>query len=164
MRDYKHFETWYKRVAWFGIFLNMLFVIPCFFFPAWILGLLDLEFEPMIWAQAAGMLLFIISVFYIPAILDLKKYRANAWIAIIPSRMCGFSFFFISVFFLGAPVGFIPISMVDLLILCPQALILLNINRIERGEQPFSRAINISVIVALFLFIGATIKAALQMI
>ena len=45
MGSYSFLEKWYKRITWFGIFLNLLFVIPCFFFPEWILGILDLEFE-----------------------------------------------------------------------------------------------------------------------
>ena len=59
MSDYIRLARWYKRISWFGIFLNMLFVIPLVFAPRFILGLLALNVEPVLWARAAGMLLFI---------------------------------------------------------------------------------------------------------
>lgn len=163
MSDYGHLEKWYKRVTWFGIFLNMLFVIPTFFFPAWILRLLDLEFEPMIWAQTSGMLLFIISAFYVPAALDLKRYRASAWLAIIPSRFCGFSFFYIAVFFFNCPIGFLPISLIDLMILFLQLVILLNIRRVESAQPPYSKLVNGGAVVGLFAFIVVSAIEALRM-
>jgi flagellar biogenesis protein FliO len=133
MSTYEQLAAWYKRVTWFGIFLNMLFVIPMFFVPSFGLSLLNLELEPKIWARISVMLLFIISVFYIPAAYDLKKYRIYAWIAIVPSRFCGATFFTIAVFVFGFPLGFLPIAIVDATILVLQLYLLLKIRKVEMG-------------------------------
>ena len=99
MRDYDRLARRYKRISWFGIFLNMLFVIPLVFAPQFILRLLALNVDPLLWARASGMLVFIITAFYVPAVFNLKRYRINAWLAIFPSRVFGATFFFSAVFF-----------------------------------------------------------------
>jgi hypothetical protein len=81
------------RVIWAGIAANMLFVIPLLFFPKPFFALLGLELTDTILARACAMLLFIISVFYIPAAWDLDRYRANAWFHCFPSRFCGATYF-----------------------------------------------------------------------
>lgn len=124
MKDYAKLALWYKRVTWFGIVLNMLFVFPLVFAPRFALDILNLNVEPIIWARIPGLLLFHISIFYIPASLNLKKYWVHAWLAILPSRGLGFLFFFIAVFFFGHPKGFLPISFIDLFILTLQVIIL----------------------------------------
>ena len=90
------YERWHGRIGWLGIILNMLFVFPLVFAPGWILGLLNIPLDQLIWARAAGMLLFIISIFYIPSTWNLRCYRATAWIAIFPSRTFGATFFFLA--------------------------------------------------------------------
>ena len=66
---------WFGRVVWAGIVINMFFVIFCFFFPEKMCGLLHLKQpDPIIWVRTSGMLLFIISIFYIPAALDPFRY------------------------------------------------------------------------------------------
>ena len=106
---------WFGRVVWIGIIVNLLFVIPCFFFPEKMCELLGLtKPNPIIWVRTSGMLLFIISVFYIPAALNPFRYRATAVMHIIPSRACGSSFFLYSVLFRGQETGFLSIALVDL--------------------------------------------------
>lgn len=134
MSDYDHLAQLYKRVTWIGIFLNMLFVVPLLFAPRFALDILQLNVEPLIWARIPGLLLFTISVFYIPASFDLKRYRAHAWIAIAPSRAGGALFFFGAVFIFGFPWGFLPIAIIDFVILLIQLIILLKIRKIERAE------------------------------
>jgi hypothetical protein len=103
------------RIVWIGIFMNLLFVIPAFFFPEKMCELLGLKQpEPIIWVQSSGMLLFIISIFYIPDALDPFRYRATAIMHIIPSRACGSTFFLTSVLFRGQEKGFLSIALVDL--------------------------------------------------
>ena len=48
MNEYERLVKWYKRVTWFGIFLNMLFVFPLVFAPRTILKLLALDLEPVL--------------------------------------------------------------------------------------------------------------------
>lgn len=102
------------------------------FAPRFVFNLLHLNVDPLIYARIPGMLLLWISVFYIPAIYDLKKYRVYAWLAMFPSRIGGATFFFGAVFLFGYPAGFLPIATVDLLILRLQLTILLKIGRLER--------------------------------
>jgi hypothetical protein len=106
---------WFSRVVWVGIVVNMLFVIPCFFFPERLCELLGLtKPDPIIWVRTSGMLLFIISVFYIPAAVNPFRYRATAIMHIVPSRACGSSFFLYSVLLRGQEIGFLSIALVDL--------------------------------------------------
>lgn len=93
------------------------------FAPRFAFNLLHLNVDPLIYARIPGMLLLWISVFYIPAIYDLKKYRVYAWLAMFPSRIGGATFFSGAVFLFGCPAGFLPIATVDLLILLLQLTI-----------------------------------------
>lgn len=156
MNEYERLVRWYRRVTWFGIFLNLLFVFPLVFAPRTILKLLALDLEPVLWARSSGMLLFIISAFYVPAIFNLKRYRANAWLAILPSRVFGSTFFILAVFVFGYPLGYLPIGFVDLTIFFIQLVILLNIQRMERGERPFKKLVNLGAIAALFVAMTAS--------
>ena len=86
---YRQLARTYKRVTWFGIFLNSFFIFPLLLFPRAYLALLGLQVEPIIWAMLPGMLLLWLSIFYIPPTIDLKRYRVIAWLAIFPSRTGG---------------------------------------------------------------------------
>ena len=125
------YERWHGRIVWLGIILNMFFVFPLVFAPGWILGLLNIPLDQLIWARASGMLLFIISVFYIPSTWDLKRYRATAWIAIFPSRTFGATFFFLAVLLFGQPKGFLSIAIVDAFIGITTLILLLLVTREE---------------------------------
>ena len=126
------YELWHSRVVWLGIIINMFFVFPLVLNPAWILSLLAIPLDQLIWARASGMLLFIISVFYIPPAWDLKRYRASAWIAIFPSRSFGATFFFVAVFVFGHPKGFLSIAVVDAVIGISTLILLLLVTREEK--------------------------------
>jgi hypothetical protein len=133
------FANWFGRNVWIGIFMNMLFVVPAFFFPEKMCELLGLKQpDPIIWVQSSGMLLFIISIFYIPAALDPFRYRATAIMHIIPSRACGSTFFLTSVHFRGQEKGFLSIALVDLLfgVVCAILLFL----AFRAGNNPRSNA------------------------
>lgn len=130
--------TWIARYAilvWFGIFLNLLFIIPLLFFPRWMLDLFHIPLEELIWARAAAGLLMIISVFYIPAAIDFARYRANAWIAVFPSRTFGATFFFFAVVLFGEPPGFLSISFVDALIGSTTLYCLIRIRKLEKQSR-----------------------------
>lgn len=135
MTTYDELATWYKRITWFGIFLNSLFIFPLLFAPKWTLDLLGLSVDPLIFGRIPGMLLLWISVFYIPATLDLKKYRVYAWLAMFPSRIGGASFFFGAVFLFGYSYGYLPIAIVDLFILLLQLTIMLKIRAVENPRS-----------------------------
>ncbi len=132
---YDRLARHYKWVTWFGIFLNSLFIFPLLLFPRFTLDLLGIELDQLIFARTAGLLLLWISVFYIPASLDLKKYRVHAWLAVFPSRTGGATFFFVAVFVFGYPHGYLPIAFVDLSILLWQLAILLKIRAVEHSPS-----------------------------
>lgn len=130
--------TWIARytiLVWFGIFLNLLFIIPLLFFPRWMLDLFHIPLEELIWARAAAGLLMIISVFYIPAAIDFARYRANAWIAVFPSRTFGATFFFFAVVLFGEPPGFLSIYFVDALIGSTTLYCLIRIRKLEKQSR-----------------------------
>lgn len=151
MNQYERLAKWYKRVTWFGILVNLLFVFPLVFAPRTILNLLALDVQPVLWARSAGILVFIMCVFYFPASLNLKRYRLYAWLAIFPARFLGAVFFILAVFVVGYPQGYLSIGFVDLGILSLQLLILLNIRRVERGEAPFRKFASMSAIAAVLV-------------
>ena len=108
------YARWYGRVVWLGIALNMIFVIGTFFFPLAFLELLHIPAPPTIWIRSSGMLLCIISIFYIPGALDPMRYRATAIMAVVPSRAFGSTFFLTETLAFGWPIGFLSIALVDL--------------------------------------------------
>ncbi len=119
------YAKWFGRVTWLGIIANMFFVIPCFFFPEQLLSLLQMHIPfPIIWVRAAAMLLFIISVFYIPGAIDPYRYKETAWISIFPSRAFGSTFFITEVFLFGQDTGFLSIAFVDLFFGVVEAILL----------------------------------------
>jgi hypothetical protein len=131
-------NVWITRHAflvWFGILLNLLFIIPLLFFPRWMLDLFNIPLEQLIWARAAAGLLMIISVFYIPPTIDFMRYRANAWIAVFPSRTFGATFFFFAVLLFGQPPGFLSISFVDALIGSTTLYCLIRIRKLEQQSR-----------------------------
>jgi hypothetical protein len=104
------------------------------FAPRFTLDLLGLDCQPLIFARACGMLLLWISVFYIPATIDLKKYRVYAWLAMFPSRIGGATFFFGAVFLFGKELGYLPIAIVDASILLMQLIIMLKVHGVEHSR------------------------------
>ena len=125
----------HTKVVWFGIFLNSLFIVPLLFFPRWMLDLFHIPLEELIWARAAAGLLLIISVFYVPAAIDFARYRANAYIAVFPSRTFGATFFFFAVVLFDQPPGFLSISFVDALIGSLSLYCLIRIKALEERSR-----------------------------
>ncbi len=125
-------KRWSSIIIWAGIVANMLFVIPLIFATEFLFELFKLKMDRVIWAQFSGVLLFILSIFYIPAALNIDRYRANAWFHCIPSRACGVAFFSINVFFLGAETGFLAGAVLDAFFGLALLLVLLKINKLEK--------------------------------
>lgn len=110
MNRHQSISRWKLRhalIVWLGIVLNMGFVIPLLFAPVWLLDLFGLRVEPLIWTQFAGLLLAIISVFYIPATIDIDRYRIFAWLSVFPSRSFGVLFFSFMVFLAHQPAAYL---------------------------------------------------------
>ena len=125
------YAKWYGRIVWLGIALNMIFVIGSFFFPFDFLELLNIPAPSAIWIRTAGMLLCIISIFYIPGALDPMRYRWPAILAIFPSRAFGSTFFLTEVLVFDAPIGFLSIALVDLAFGLVEGVLLYKAFRLE---------------------------------
>ena len=104
----------FGRVVWLGVLANLSLALPAIFLPSLTLGFLNLEpTTPFIWVRFSGLLLFLLSLFYLPAASNLYQYRANAYLAIF-SRLAGISFFGIAVLFYEKPRTYLPLGLVDL--------------------------------------------------
>lgn len=135
---------WTSRHAllvWLGIVLNLFFVIPLLFNPEWFLGLFNLPLNRLIWGRFAGLLLLIITVFYVPATIDLDRYRVFAWLAIFPSRSFGAIFFFLAVFVFGEPPGFIVAILLDGSIGLITLFCLIKVTKLERAQRAVGEAV-----------------------
>jgi hypothetical protein len=131
-------SVWIVRhtiLVWFGIVLNALFIVPLLFVPRWFLDLFNIPLKELIWARESAGLLMIISVFYVPAAVDFGRYRANAYIAVFPSRTFGATFFFFAVLLFGQPLGFLSISFVDALIGSTTLYCLIRIRKLEAQDR-----------------------------
>lgn len=131
-------SLWTARHAlfvWLGILLNLLFIFPLLFDPVWLLGFFHLPINQTIWPRFAGLLLLIISFFYIPATVDLERYRVFAWLSIFPSRSFGAIFFFLAVFLFDMPLGFVVAILVDGSIGLATLYCLIRVTQLEHAQQ-----------------------------
>ena len=84
---------WFRRVLWLGIVANLALAVPTLLAPERMIVLTRLPpASPVLWVQFSGLLLILLSVFYMPAAIDFVRYRATAWMA-VGSRLAGVIFF-----------------------------------------------------------------------
>ena len=136
-RDAQSLSLWIARhslVVWIGVLLNLVFVFSLLFDPAWLLGFFNVPYNESLWPRFAGLLLLIVTLFYIPATLDLDRYRVIAWMAILPSRSFGATFFFLAVFVFDQPPGFIAAILLDGLIGLASLYCLIRVTALERAR------------------------------
>ncbi len=128
--------VWVRRHRWvvrLGILVNFAFVVPLMLYPAWILELFKLSPEVTLWVRFSGLLLGLLSVFYVPATLDIDRYRVFAWLAIFPARTSGAVFFAVAVFGFGHPSGFLVAVLIDGGIGLASLYCLVRLTRLERA-------------------------------
>lgn len=109
-------SVWIARhtiLLWLGVIVNAIFVAALLIDPRWLLDLVGIPLQELVWARIAGGLLMIVTVFYVPAALDFGRYRTNAYLAVFPARTFGAVFFFLAVVLFGQPPGFLVASLVD---------------------------------------------------
>lgn len=84
---------WFRRVMWVGIAANLALALPTIAAPGFMIERTGLPTAtPDLWPRFAGILLLLLSVFYMPAAANPDRYRANAWFA-VASRLVGVVFF-----------------------------------------------------------------------
>jgi hypothetical protein len=123
--------TWFKRVLWVGIAANLALAVPTLVAPGRMIVLTGLPpATPLLWPQFAGLLLILLSIFYMPAGVDYVRYRANAWAA-VGSRLAGV------IFFVGLQSReYHMLGYFDLLFFVPEAILLtMAFRSVERSAQ-----------------------------
>src|SRR5262245_43419578 len=93
-------------IVWIGIILNFVIIAALMICPQWTLKFFQIPEVASIWPRSAALLLAIISIFYIPATINIDRYRVFAWLSVFPSRTFGTVFFFFAVFVFSQPLGF----------------------------------------------------------
>ena len=85
--------TWFRRIMWVGIIANLALAIPTMAAPSAMIEMTGLPTAtPDLWPRFSALLLVLLSVFYMPAGIDIDRYRATAWFA-VASRLAGVLFF-----------------------------------------------------------------------
>lgn len=131
-------SVWIARhtiLSWLGIIVNAALVVALLFDPRWLLDLVGIPLPELVWARIAGGLLMIVTVFYLPAVLDFSRYRANAYLAVFPARTFGAVFFFLAVILFGQPPGFLVAALIDALIGSTTLYCLIRIKALERRQS-----------------------------
>jgi hypothetical protein len=116
-------RMWFLRVMWIGILANFALAIPTIVAPARMIAFSNLPpADPLLWPRFAGLLLVLLSIFYMPAANDPDRYRTTAWTA-VGSRLAGV------LFFLTQPRTYLMLGMFDLVFLVPEFFLLLQVAR-----------------------------------
>jgi hypothetical protein len=112
-------ERWFRRVIWIGIVANLALAVPTLLAPEQMMMLSGLPpASPLLWPRFAGLLLILLSVFYMPAGIDPNRYRVVAWLA-VASRLAGV------IFFLGfQPADYRMLGYFDFVFLVPELILL----------------------------------------
>ncbi len=90
----KH-ATWFRRAVWLGILADWVLGIPVIFAPEKVLDLLGFrQTADPVWTAFAGLLVVLLSLFYIPGAQNPYRYKFNAWFAVF-ARPPGVIFFLV---------------------------------------------------------------------
>lgn len=103
-------STWIARhafVTWIGILLNAIFIAGLILDPIALLAFFDIHIVETLWPRFAGLLLLIVSIFYIPATINFRRYEVFAWLQVFPSRTFGAVFFALAVFLFDQPAFYL---------------------------------------------------------
>jgi hypothetical protein len=112
-------RRWFRRVLWLGILVNIGLAIPTLLIPERMIALTGLPLpSPLLWTRFSALLLLLLSAFYMPAGIDLDRYRANAWMA-VGSRLVGV------IFFAWQPRVYYQLGAVDLVFFVPEVILLM---------------------------------------
>lgn len=119
----------YKALRWFritvglGLVVNTIFALPALFAPRALEGLLTVgTTNTPYWLQNVGILLVIISVMYIPAIVDPFRYLFITYL-LVAARFSAAILFLAGVLFMNYPSGFWILSGSDLILSTIQAVL-----------------------------------------
>jgi len=124
---------WFRLLVALGGIANLAFAIPALFAPEFLARLIDTgNIDPNVWLRNVGILLIILSSFYIPAIRDPFRYLFNS-VALIVGRFSAGVFFLILVLFADYPDAFRLLAVNDLIFSMLQAIALFLLLRQQPG-------------------------------
>ena len=124
---------WFRLLVALGGIANLMFAIPALLAPEFLARLIDTgNIDPNVWLRNVGILLIILSSFYIPAIMDPFRYAFNS-IALIVGRFSAGVMFLILVLFADYPDGFRLLAANDLIFSLLQAIALFLLLRQQAG-------------------------------
>ena len=84
--------AWFQRVMWTGIIANLALAVPTLLWPAQMQALARLPAAtPLVWVRFSSLLLILLSSFYVPAAIDCRRHRTNAWLG-TGGRLAGVCF------------------------------------------------------------------------
>jgi hypothetical protein len=86
------YVRWFNRAVFAGVLINIIgMALPFIFAPEWFLHLFGLPGggASAIWMRQAGLLLFFISMLYVPGGWDPLRYRLNAGFAVVARMTIG---------------------------------------------------------------------------
>jgi len=117
-------ERWFGRLIWLGVLANLALAIPTVLFPSQLLAMAELpQATPVVWPRFAGLLLVLLSAFYVSAARDWGRHGLAAWLPAwlsVVSRLVGV------LFFLGFQDSeYRMMGLFDLMFFVPQATLLL---------------------------------------
>lgn len=126
-------DVWFRRVLWMGILANLALAIPTLLAPDRMMALSGLPpASPVLWPRFAGLLLILLSLFYMPAGVDPNRYRAVAWLAVM-ARLAGAIFFLV---FQSA--AYHRLGYFDLVFFCPELILLARLPASAASPAPGS--------------------------
>jgi hypothetical protein len=106
---------WLSRAVWVGVLINILgMALPFIFAPQWYLDYFGLPGGggSIIWMRQAGLLLFFISILYIPGGNDPVRYSLNAKFAVLVRTMIGLYWLYL-VYVEGYTHAFVKFGVMD---------------------------------------------------
>jgi hypothetical protein len=84
---------WFRRLLWVAISANLALALPMIAAPSAIIAMAGLPTAtPDLWPRLSALQLVVLSAFYMPAAVDVDRYRANAWF-VVAAHLIGGLFF-----------------------------------------------------------------------
>ena len=126
------YAIWFGRIVWLGILANLVIGIPTVLLPGeTLIAFGSPPAYPLLWPSFSGLLLILLSLFYIPAARQPLGNLLVSWLTVL-ARLAGV------IFFLGFHRDYFLLGLFDLSYFVPEAILLSLAVRAQRNELPAS--------------------------
>lgn len=133
-----NYVTWFNRAVFVGVLINIFgMALPFIFAPQWSLDFFGLPGGggSIVWMRQAGLLLFYVSLLYVPGGMDPLRYRLNAYFAIVGRMTIGLYWFYL-VLVEGRTRSFLNFAFLDVGYALFNAFLLWKVLAKQTTEQP----------------------------